>query len=449
MKSTVLLAALLLMTQRDAAQAQDSLRIYSRIVQSNPNDSRAVFRLARLQRSGSPEAIALFERYTRLEPGDAWGHLALAEALAAAGRFDDAMLSVARAEQRAPGERDVAITKQRIERSRRSFAPTLQPRVAITRDSDANQLRQLVLTSDGPVPVTPGARIGAAVTYSETSDGATSFSTLDARLSTQLRTGALRVELNGGGARVQSTTEQLVPVVRTRLRWNPSPNAPSIELRAAHAPMLVSPLLMSNLARLTEARSNVDLPVFGMLRVRANGQLGWITTKPVAPGSPPPPGCENPNPQGQGRDCPEPIRGFRRNVRRGLGGGMVLRVNPVTEFSVTYYQLSYDLPAQDGYFAPRRVQILELGNYAEVYRFDPLTIAFDLGAGIQRSATHGAEFGGWSSALRGWSQLTLSLGRATELSVETEAYQSQMNAIATSGSWSSVSTAVFVRWLIL
>src|SRR5262245_56832027 len=107
MKTWVLIAALFLTMRSLSAQTPDSTQIYAKIVEANPENSRAVFRLATLLPRGSAEAIALFERYIRLEPQDAWGHLALAEAYTAAGRVDAAEASVVRAENIAPQAQEI------------------------------------------------------------------------------------------------------------------------------------------------------------------------------------------------------------------------------------------------------------------------------------------------------------------------------------------------------
>jgi tetratricopeptide repeat protein len=444
MKPAIPVGILLLLTRGLAAQTPDSVLIYAKIVANEPDNARAVFRLASLRPRGSPEAISLLERYVRLEPGDASGQLALAEAYAAAGRFDAALQSLARAAELAPEERDVAAVRQRIERAQRGAVPTVQPRISLTGDSDNNLLMQW--TAAGDFVAGRFLRFGMLATQSRTSGGAEGFSAFDARASFQLRTPTTRYEMSAGGA---FQLDYSMPVARARLRWSPAAQGPQIDLRATYAPMLISPLLMNNRAALLEARGAFDLPVFGMLHVRANVQRGHVATETVWNVSQDPQ-CLNRNPRRPLPGCPAPIITTRQNARTGLGAGLVTRVNPVTEFSANYYQLSYDLPADSlGYFAPRLVQLLELGTYAEVYRIDPLTIAFDLGTGIQRSARHGAELGSWTPALRGWAQLTYPIGRAVELNLESEAYSSQAEAVTTSESWRSVSVSLSFRWLIL
>ena len=94
----------------DAALAR---RLYVEVLATDAEQSRAIFQLARLETSAA-RAVALYRRYTVLEPDDAWGHMALGDALARRGRLRDALRSYDRAEKLAPGERDVAIGRARV-----------------------------------------------------------------------------------------------------------------------------------------------------------------------------------------------------------------------------------------------------------------------------------------------------------------------------------------------
>jgi tetratricopeptide repeat protein len=439
MRTGPLVAALLLTMRSLSAQTPDSIQIYAKIVEENPENSHAVFRLAKLRPRGSAEAVALFERYVRLEPTDARGHLALAEAYADAGKVDAARATLVQAEHLAPDATDIPTVKRRIDRAQRNRAPAVQPRFSVSRDSDGNLLTQVTAASD--IATGPSTRVGATIAQSKTGNGVVDFGAFDGRASFQYRTPALRLDATGGAAVVQSPVEFLVPVGRVRLRWRPAPDGPLVDLRAGRAPMLALPLLMSNRAVLNEARGTVELPLRHNVRARAQGQYGSIATG-----------------------------GVITNTRAGFGGGIVTRINPILEVSPSYSQLSYQLPAQEGYFAPRFVRSLEVGGYGEVYRFDPLSIAFDVGVGVQRvtlfrdpgaggpgggpgptqpgrPSAQGA--GGWTAAFRGWSQVTLAIGRSVELNLETEAYRSQLDAVTSSGSWSSFSSAMFLRILIL
>ena len=53
-------------------------QLYQEALRLEPEHSRAVFRLAQLE--PVPErALALYERYVALEPGDPWGHMSLGD----------------------------------------------------------------------------------------------------------------------------------------------------------------------------------------------------------------------------------------------------------------------------------------------------------------------------------------------------------------------------------
>ena len=77
--------------------------------------SAAIFHRARA-REGSDRAaaIALYRRYVTLEPRDAWGYMALGDALARSGDVRGALAQYDAAERIAPGERDVHVGRARL-----------------------------------------------------------------------------------------------------------------------------------------------------------------------------------------------------------------------------------------------------------------------------------------------------------------------------------------------
>lgn len=407
-----------------------------------PDDSRAVFQLAAQKPQGSAESIALLERYVRLEPSDAWGFLALAESQAAARDFDAALRNVQRAEALAPGEADVAVVRQRVLRARLNAAPAFQPRTAYTRDSDANRLIQTSLAGDLSTGRT--SRFGFLVTHSSTGDDFDSFQADEARAQLHVRTASTRFELAGGAARVNALTSFTTAVGRARLRINPRPTAGLMDIRLARAPLLVSPLLMVNQVVLTEARGTFELPLGKVFRVRANGQVGDMSSADIDTVT----FNAGRGRGGMGSTRSSIVNTRTHNTRIGLGGGLVARTGASSELSASYYQLSYESAATAGYFAPRLVRLIEAGTYTEVYNFDPVTIAFDLGAGAQQTALHGGELGKWTPALRAWGMLTVPVARTVEVNVETDWYKSQLGAVATSGTWSSFSGALSLKWRI-
>ena len=100
-----------LLQQADAAysagERERAEHLYRAVLAYEPNNSRAVYQLARLSPPGSAEAVALLRRYVKLEPGDPWGYMALGDALATAGAVSEALEQYGHARRRAPDEPDV------------------------------------------------------------------------------------------------------------------------------------------------------------------------------------------------------------------------------------------------------------------------------------------------------------------------------------------------------
>lgn len=431
-KFVAIAIAVMTATRSLAAQAPDSARIYYRQAAQKPR--------------GSAEAIDLYQRYVKLVPDDAWGYLALAEAQAAGGHFSDAEGNLNRAARLAPGEEDVKVVRQRISRAHRNAAPAFQPRTSFTRDSDGNQLFQTSLASD--ITSSATQRFGASLQRAYTSDDVDKFSSDEARLTALFKSPTTRFELSGGATRLDGPSSFTTAVGRARLRYVAPKSGPLVDLRASRAPFLVSPLLIVNRVTLAEARGTFEVPIGGRLRLRANGQVGDLSsadidTVTIVSGTP-----------NRGRRAGTPITRSTvttttsHNTRVGYGGALVMRTGASSEISANVYQLHYQAQAKAGYFAPDKAQLFEVGSYTEIYSTDPVTISFDVGAGIQRTAEHGAEFGKWTPSLRGWGMLTTPLSRAVDLNFEVDAYKSQLSTVATSASWNSLSGAVFVRWLI-
>jgi tetratricopeptide (TPR) repeat protein len=95
----------------DAATAQ---REYALVLADNPRSGRALFRLGQLSRNDSRRAEDYFRRYLKLEPADAWGHMALGDALARNGSYRDAIAEYDRALAIVPDDRDANVGRARI-----------------------------------------------------------------------------------------------------------------------------------------------------------------------------------------------------------------------------------------------------------------------------------------------------------------------------------------------
>ena len=87
-------------------------------VAASANDSMsssALFHLAQARESTDrAAAIALYRRYVAREPRDAWGYMALGDALGRSGDVSGALAEYAQAEHLAPNERDVHVGRARL-----------------------------------------------------------------------------------------------------------------------------------------------------------------------------------------------------------------------------------------------------------------------------------------------------------------------------------------------
>lgn len=82
---------------------------------NDSSSSSAIFHLAQAREATDrAAAIALYRRYVAREPRDAWGYMALGDALGRAGDVSGALAEYERAEQLAPNERDVHVGRARL-----------------------------------------------------------------------------------------------------------------------------------------------------------------------------------------------------------------------------------------------------------------------------------------------------------------------------------------------
>jgi tetratricopeptide (TPR) repeat protein len=467
-----------------AGDAATARRLYAEVLVTNPDQSRAVFQLARLEASPH-RSLALYRRYTELEPDDAWGHMALGDALALRGQLRAALISYDRAGQLAPGERDVAVGRARAHsrcgdpegamvgfrawlashlddaeawellgreelragrsrsartsferaralgrnvpgtlamRAQRDVAPALEPVAGYQRDSDGNRSTR----AGAVVDLAPADqwRIGLGAFQGLVRDDFASVTTTEglARAAVRPRSN-LRILMQAGATRFSddlSGTSWTAPAADVRLRWRASGGGPALEVRAEHMALGVSPQLIANEVQRTEGRAMLELPA-GPLRIRGMGRVASVSAA-----------------------------GESANQRLAGSGALVLPLGWRGELSAQYHRMGYQRPSQAGYFAPEVVETMEGGAYLELGEDGPLSLAIDLGAGSQRIAEHDAPYGRWARALRGWSMVSFALAPGRALWLETEAYDAAFapEGTATSSSWRFVSASLGLRWAL-
>ena len=478
-----------LLQQADAAFAagdrERAGQLYRAVLASDPDNSRAIFQLARLAPEGSAAAVALLRHYLALQPADPWGRMALGDALAKAGHLDAAIEQYHRARRQAPGESDVYIglgrilrgagrtdelvatyeewaarqprnaeawlelgrarqqahrfpeaaeayarslaikqdarTQELLEGMLAESAPSLRPYIGRSHDSDDNIVRRYGL--EGEWPFTARSRLGLHAEHAAVSDPFTSGRADELALSGRWQPRSM-VNLDGlaGVTRLLANQPGAVatdhPLTRLHLRWRSPGNGPATELRLAQNPLTSTPGLLAQPVDLTEGKASIESPQLGAWLVRARGQDGRLeATSDV-------------------------------NHRVGYQVGPVYRFWPAAELGVSYSELSYEHPANVGYFAPRRAQIVELGTYIEYERLWPLTFALDAGAGQQCVTRFGETSCGWIDAYRLWTMISWALKSGVHLDLELEHDDSPVagDAVTPTAQWKSNSVMLSLRF---
>ncbi len=482
-----------LLQQADAAYAagdrERAKALYRAVLAAEPDNSRAVFQLARLSPPGSAEAVALLRRYVKLEPGDAWGTMALGDALAKSGAVDEALAQYALARRKAPGETDVytglgrilrdagrsdelvamcedwvsrqpgnatawfelararqraqrhaeaadayarslAIraderTRERLDGALAESAPSFRVYGGHSADSDENRTLRAGLELDGKL--TPRSRLGVHAEHARVSDPLSSGSADELALFGRWQPlAALRLDALAGTARLSPDQGSASnhALRRARLRWKSPSDGPALELRVVQNPLVATPGLIAEPVELTETKGTFELPLDGPWRARARGQSGRLDADATA---------------ARDRDV---------NHRTGYQLGPVYRVLPSAEINASYGELAYEHAAAVGYFAPKRVQTVEVGTYVEYEGLAPLAFALDAGVGRQHVEKFGVPSGGWTGTVRLWGLASWAVKPGVSLDLELEHYDSPVagDAATPSADWRYNSVLLSLRF---
>lgn len=389
-------------------------QLYRQVLESNPDQSRAVYRLGVLSHS-EETAMGWFKRYVTLEPGDAWGWLALGDRSLRVGKTVEAKDAYQRAATLEPKVEEVL---QRLERGKLRAAPTLEPLGGYVRDSDGNSTWKYGL--DGDFALRGGWRLGLRGLMSRISDGLDAAAAGEGlvRLEGRPRQ-ALRVDLAGGVASLTPSggSAWLTAEGDARLRWRGK--GAGLELRAQRLPLGTTPLLVGNHVMRNEGRLGIELPV-GPLRIRGTGHVALI--------------------EAVGEDANRRLQG---------DGALALPLGWRGEISAQYHRLGFERASTAGYFAPGRVETVEAGTYWELGGDGAVSLSFDLGAGVQRLAEQGADVGPWKPAFRGWAMFAVDLTRTLQWRTEAEAYNAPFApvGVSTAPDWryGAVTTSLLAR----
>jgi len=469
----------------EAGEGVRAQRLYRAVLVYDPNNSRAVYQLAQLEPKGSPAAIALLRRYLAYQPNDPWGRMALGDALAKSGAVDSAIEQYHRARRQAPNESDVYLglgrilrnagrkdelianyeewvvqqpknaeawlelgrarqKAQRYSEAADAYAQSLslkhddrtfgllesalleatvylRPYVARSVDSDDNTITRWGL--EGDWQFTERSRLGLHVEQANIADPFTSGTAAElafigrwqprSLLGLDGVVGMTRLQANAAG---QDATNH--PLVRLRMRWSSPDAGPAMEVRFTENPLIATPGLVAQPVELTEVKAIVEAPLSGLLRARVGALSGRLDSDTDV------------------------------NHRSGYQFGPFYRWQPAAVFGVFYSELEYAQATTAGYFAPQRVQTIELGTSIEYEPQWPVMFALDAGIGQQRVAQQGQEIGDWTRVLRFWGLMSWTIKPDMRLNLELEHSDSLVagTAVTPTSSWSSNSVILSLRF---
>lgn len=324
----------------------------------------------------------------------------------------------------------VAGAVTRLDAARAAAAPLITPDVASVGDSDGNRSTRIGGLLEAMVA--DGIRLGAGAHRHTIGDDIDEVrgTSVSASLAA-VPSPAMRLSLEAGATRYGSSLASQETWTTfhaaARLRARAPLSGASIDLRAEHAPLEFSALLIVNQVQRSEARATIEVPFLGF-RARGSGRVARIEAR----GEPP-------------------------NRRGSLEGALMLPLG-VMQPSVQYRVTGYERASTAGYFAPRQAETVEGGVYVEVGEDGPVSLSADAGGGVQRVIAHGGvprptprgSGSAWSRTWRLWAQSALSLGPSRAWYVELEAYDAPfaLDGAGSAGSWRSLAVSSGLRWSI-
>jgi tetratricopeptide (TPR) repeat protein len=363
------------------------------------------------------ELVETCENWVSRQPKNASAWFELGRARQRAQRYTEAADAYAESLSIRQDERTQGLLENVLAES----APSLRPYLGRSDDSDDNRISRWGL--EGDWQFTERSRLGLHVERADVSDPFTSGTADEFALIAKWQPLAL-LKLDGlaGTARLnadqpgQKATSR--PLRRLRLRWRSPAEGPALELRVVQNPLIATPGLVAQPVELSEVKGRFELPLTGPFRAHARGQSGRLEAATEV------------------------------NRRSGYQFGPVYRWQPAAEIGVSYGELAYEHPTAAGYFAPRRVQAVELGTYLEYERLWPLAFALDAGVGRQRVARQGEASGDWTRTFRLWALASWTLKPGMSLDLELEHYDSPVagDAATPTSDWRFNSAMLSLRF---
>jgi tetratricopeptide (TPR) repeat protein len=462
-------------------------RAYGDVLQTDPDQPRALFRLAQIRRRRDPAlAVSLLQQYVKQVPADPWGYQALAAAQADMGRGDEAVTTYDRALRLEPEDRDIALGEPRLlarlgrsdtavvayqhwltshpndgeawrelaeqlqrEKRWRSAASALQHAVTLTpRDSKlaarlaAAKLRTAPAVELGLLGIgeTDVATLGGAISgdflagdrsrigVSFQQRRIESFDTIAStrRLAVRASVAARQdVQLAFSGGAVWSDRQDIEdtssthPELTFRLRRHPVARGVTVDVRAVHGPVDVTPQLVTDGLIRSQGTLTVEAPLGdGPLSLRGLGRMAVLSR----------------------------LGDHNRTAR--LGAGLAVAIAPDAHLSGQWQRARYD-HAATGYFTPQRADTIDGGLDLD-REFEAVALALDVGAGGQRVQKFDQPLGTWSPSFRLWAMMAWTVHPGRQLLIECESYDSHVaDAVsATADRWRYTSVTASLRFVL-
>jgi len=495
----------------DSGERELAIREYAEALANDANLSRALFRLGQLHLKQPALAQGFFERYVANEPGDAWGYMALGDVLSSRKYFHEALDAYDKAIRLRPGERDGRLgrarvfsrgghieaaiaayqdwlggqpadaealrelgrlqsragrpkeaadtytlaqsldfekrTADRLLAAQRASAPSVTPLAGGSRDTEGNERRRQALLFESGL----GARhrLGFEAERREVRDGVSNrvlflFGTTDTwRPSASLllnagmdmlildeehpeimtAAGEPRLQNRGNPHHPLQQTGYMkepgltTPVARLRFRYRPAPTGTSVDLRAERSLVDASRMLLSDRLLRDELAVRLETPSLGALRLRGGGRFARL-------------------------------KGDKENNRRtGFNAALVAQAAPAAEIAFSLHRTGYGRPSVAGFFAPRRLDVVEIGSYLELEGNGPFYLDLDAGAGFQRTAKHGERLSRWQPSWRVWSIIGCRLAPGRDLCLTLDVYHGRVGMeTATVTDWQWVAGDLSFSW---
>lgn len=462
----------------DEAEAEKE---YRAVLAADPDRSRALFQLAELHRDDPSTAVELLERYVVLEPSDAWGHLALAEAAAGLGRDADALRALDAAFALEPSDRDIALGRPRVlaRLGRLDAAIEAYEAWLASHRDDAQAWRELAdqqqragyarsaaRAVEEILRLTPGDpalerrrralefRRAPAVELGILGTAETDIGTTGLAAAGDFGAGDRWRLAVGFDARRFGSFGDVAQSRRLTARVRLRPRA-DLQVDLSGGPVWMIPPLAASRVQ-TELGARVRRNTFANgVRLDVRARRGPLD---VSPGlidlglmrsqiqtMVEVPAAENVRLRGLAR-VGALTRADEKNIRTGWSGGGVIVLAPGMQLATMWHRLANSETAALGYFAPKRAEQVDAGLELEAERGD-VAISLDAGAGLQRfQKEEGGPMGGWGPALRLWGLIAWSYQPGQQLRVEIESYDSRVtDAIALTERWRYTSVAATVR----